>query len=420
MFSIWRNLSAGTAVAVLMVGGVGWWATTTEISGAVIGHGSLVVNSNLRKVQHPTGGVVGEILVKDGDKVKAGDVLLRLDPTVTKANLGVVESGLNEAYGRKARLEAERDSKNKIVFPKGVSEEVRNAEQKLFDLRRHSRAGEKEQLTEQLGQLRKLIAGIESQTKAKENELTLISRELEGIRDLWAKRLTTMNRLTQLEREQTRIAGEKAALEAQNAQTRGKISETEIKIAQIDKDLSSEVAKELRETDAKIGELKERRVAAADTMMRVDILAPINGTIHQSTVHTVGGVIPANAEPVMMIVPENDTLTVEVKVSPAEIDQIHVGQDARVRFLAFNQRTTPEINGKVQRIGADAEVDKRTGEPFYTVRVVLESPEIKRLGDVKLIPGLPVESFINTGDRLVITYLMKPLMEQMNRALRER
>jgi HlyD family secretion protein len=426
--SIRRNLWAGILIALLLVGGVGGWGATTEISGAVIAPGALVVDTNLRKVQHPTGGVIGEILARDGDRVKAGDVVVRLDATITRANFGIVVRGLDELRARKARLEAERDNRDGIEFPVQLTARrsdpdvaaILLGERKLFELRRTSRTGQKAQLKEQLVQLQQQIGGIEAQAKAKEREIALIHRELQGARELWEKKLYPITRLTYLEREGTRVEGERGQLVAGGAQARGKITETELQIVQIDRDLSSEVAKELRETDAKIGELEERKIAAEDQLARIDIRAPIDGVVHQSTAHTIGGVIPANGDPIMLVVPESDRLMVEARVAPQDIDQLHVGQTARVRFLAFNQRTTPEIGGSVSRISADSVTDQRTGSAYYSVRIALRPEEILRLSELKLMPGMPVEAFVGTGDRRVIGYLLKPLTEQLARALRER
>jgi HlyD family secretion protein len=426
--SIQRNIRAGVAVAVLLVGSVGGWATTTEITGAVIAPGALVVDTNLRKVQHPTGGVIGEILVRDGDRVRAGDVLVRLDATITRANLAIVVKTLDELRSRKARLEAERDNLERIAFPAEVLERQANpdvarimtGERKLFELRQAARTGQKAQLRQRVDQLRREIEGLDAQTATKAKEIVLIKKELAGARDLWDQNLYPITKLTNLEREATRVEGEHAQLIASGAQTRGRITEIELQIVQIDRDLASEVAKELRETDAKIGEALERQVAAEDQLMRIDIRAPIDGIVHQSTAHTVGGVIGTQGEPIMLIVPESDRLTVEAKVPPQDIDQIHVGQPSRVRFLTFNQRTTPEIEGSVARISADAVTDQRTGLSYYTVRIALDPAGKARLGDVKLLPGMPVEAFMSTGDRKVISYLLKPLTEQFERALRER
>jgi HlyD family secretion protein len=426
--SIRLNLWTGIAIAVLLVGSVGGWAATTEIAGAVIAQGALVVDSNLRKVQHPTGGVIGEILSRDGDRVKAGDVVVRLDATVARANLAIVVKGLDEQRARKARLEAERDNGAGVIFPGELTERrddpdaarIIEAERKLFDLRLAARTGQKSQLRERAEQLRREIEGVDAQAAAKAQEMTLIQKELTGARDLWNRKLYAITKLTYLEREATRVEGERAQLVAGTAQLRGKIAETELQTVQIDRDLASDVARELREANARIGELLERQAVADDQLKRIDIRAPIDGVVHQSTAHTVGGVITAGGDPIMLVVPEGDRLIVEAKAAPRDVDQLHVGQRARVRFLAFNQRTTPEIAGSVSRISADAVTDQRTGDAYYTLRIGLDPTEVARLGEFKLIPGIPVEAFVSTGDRKVITYLMKPLSDQFARALRER
>jgi membrane fusion protein, type I secretion system len=425
--AIQRHLWAGLALLLVLGGGVGGWAATTEIAGAVIAAGVLVVDSNVKKVQHPTGGVVGEIRARDGDQVKIGDVLIRLDETVTRANLTIVIKGLDELIARKARLEAERDGLADIAFPSEFIERVGElqvaaiiaGERKLFDLRQSARIGQKSQLRERIAQLREEISGIAAQIKAKAQEIVLIERELTGARDLWEKNLMPITKLTQLEREATRLEGERAQLMATSAQSKGKISELELQIIQVDRDLASEVGKELREVDAKIGEFVERRVAAEDQLKRIDIRAPQDGLVHQSVVHTVGGVINAG-EQLMLIVPSADNLIVEAKFAPQDIDQVKVGQQAVLRFTSFNQRTTPELNGVVTRVSADTTVDQRTSASYYTLRISLTREEISRLGDVTLVPGMPVESFVQTGERKVISYLTKPLSDQVMRAFRER
>jgi HlyD family secretion protein len=425
--SIRRNIFAGVTVVAILVGAVGGWAGTTALSGALIASGSVVVDSNVKKVQHPVGGVVGELRVRDGDRVKAGDIVVRLDETVTRANLAIITKGLDELSARKARLVSERDGADAIVFPdqlakrKGEPEvaQIMEAERKLFELRRSARSGQKAQLREQSAQLREEIVGLSAQQQAKIKEITLIRRELEGVRDLFKKNLIPISRLTQLEREATRLEGEQAQLIATVAQAKAKIAEIELKIIQIDQDLSSEVAKEMREFDAKIGEFVERKIAAEDQLQRVDIRAPQDGTVFQLSVHTVGGVI-SQGEAIMLIVPDADSLTVEAKVNPQDIEQVQLGQKTVLRFSAFNRATTPEINGQVSRISADISTDQRTGQTYYTIRISIPPDELARLGEVKLVPGMPVECFIQTGERTVISYLLKPLRDQLMRTFRER
>jgi HlyD family secretion protein len=425
--SIQLHLIIGLAVVVVLAGGLGGWASTAEISGALIAPGSIVVESNVKKVQHPTGGVVGEVLARDGDIVKAGDILVRLDDTVTKASLAIVTKNLDAQWARAARLEAEQRGLDKITFPPQLTSRISDpdvkslilSESKLFEVRVNGRTGQKAQLRERITQLNEEIAGLSAQEKAKDQEIALVEKELAGVRDLYDKHLVQISRLTTLERDAARLNGERAQYIASRAQAKGKITETELQIIQVDKDMVSEVSKDLRETNDKIGEFVERKVTAEDQLRRVDIRSPQDGMVLQSAVHTVGGVITAG-DAIMMIVPQADDLQVEAKVNPQDIDKLQIGQKTLLRLSAFNQRTTPELNGAVNRVSPDVTTDQRTGQSYYTIRVSMPPEEVARLGDVKLIPGMPVEAFVQTGDRTLISYLMKPLSDQLMRAFREK
>jgi HlyD family secretion protein len=292
-------------------------------------------------------------------------------------------------------------------------------EVKLFQVRSSGRVNQKAQLKERIAQLREEIGGLEAQENAKSREIELIQKELVGVRDLYAKNLVQISRLTVLERDAARLDGDRAQFVAQKAQAKGKITEIELQIIQIDKDLSSEVSKEMREINDKIGEFVERKVTAEDQLRRIDIRAPQDGMVLQSTVHTVGGVVTAG-DTLMLIVPQADDLQVEAKVNPVDIDKLQIGQKTLLRLSAFNQRTTPELNGLVSRVSPDVTTDQRTGQGYYTIRVSMPAEEVARLGDVKLIPGMPVEAFVQTGDRTMLSYLMKPLHDQLMRAFREK
>ncbi|WP_167406803.1 HlyD family type I secretion periplasmic adaptor subunit [Bradyrhizobium forestalis] len=425
--SIKFHLLLGLGIVLVLVVGLGGWASTVLISGALIAPGQIVVESNVKKVQHPTGGVVGEVRARDGDLVKAGDIVVRLDDTVTKANLAIVTKNLDAAQARAARLQAEQRGVDKIEFPQSLLDRASDpdvklllsAETKLFDVRVNGRTGQKAQLRERITQLNEEIAGLSAQEKAKDQEIALVQNELTGVRELYDKRLVQLSRLTQLERDSARLNGERAQYIASRAQAKGKITETELQIIQVDKDVVSEVSKDLRETNDKIGELIERKVAAEDQLRRVDIRAPQDGMVLQSTVHTVGGVVTAG-DTLMLIVPQADDLQVEAKVNPVDIDKLQIGQKTLLRLSAFNQRTTPELNGVVSRVSPDVTTDQRTGQGYYTIRVSMPAEEVARLGDVKLIPGMPVEAFVQTGDRTMLSYLMKPLHDQLMRAFREK
>jgi HlyD family secretion protein len=374
--SIRTHLIVGLALMLVLAGGFGGWASTVPISGALIAPGQVVVDSNVKKVQHPTGGVVGEVRVRDGDTVKAGDIVVRLDETVVKASLAIVVKTLNGLLARAARLEAEQRGVDKIKFPPMLADraddpdvrDVMASETKLFEVRVNGRAGQKSQLRERVMQLNEEIQGLSAQENAKDKEIALVEKELIGVRQLYDQRLIQISRLTTLERDSARLSGERAQYIASRAQAKGKITETELQIIQIDKDMVSEVSKDLRETNDKIGEFVERKVTAEDQLRRIDIRAPQAGMVLQSTVHTVGGVITAG-DAIMMIVPQADDLSVEAKVNPQDIDKLQIGQKTLLRLSAFNQRTTPELHGKVTRVSADVTTEQRTGQTYYTIRV---------------------------------------------------
>ena len=425
--SIRAHLVAIGAAAVLLVGGVGVIGATTELAGAVIAAGALVVESNVKKVQHPTGGIVGDLLVHDGSQVQAGELLVRLDETTAQANLAMVDKSLAELFARRARLEAERDGADTVEFPEELLQAARQAEiarvvageRKLFQLRREAQEGQKAQLRERIVQLREEVQGYTDQAGAKAKEIEFIQKELEGVRELWQKNLVPITRVTALERDGARLEGERGQLIATVAQGKGKISETELQIIQLDQNLRSDVAKELADIRAKVAELIERKVTAMDQLQRIEIRAPQAGVVQQLAVHAKGAVLAAG-EQIMLIVPEADALVVEVRADPQKIDQIKLGQAAALRFPSFSQRTTPELNGRVSRVAADVMQDQRTGLPYFLVRISMSADEITRLSGLKLVPGMPVEAFIRTDERTMLSYLFKPLTDQARRAFREK
>jgi HlyD family secretion protein len=295
---------------------------------------------------------------------------------------------------------------------KAVSGELRQ-----FENRRATREGQKSQLKERIAQLNEEIAGYTAQYESKINQITWISKELIGVQDLWKKTLIPYTRLASLEREKERLGGERGQLMGSIAQSRGKITETHLQILQIDQQMRAEVSREIAEIRARTAELVEKKVSAEDQLQRIDIRSPQDGIVHQLSVHTVGGVI-SPGEQIMLIVPETDVLTIEVKVHPQDIDQVRIGQPGIVRLVAFNQQTTPELQGEVSRVSADAHEDK-TGMRYYNVRVAVAETEISRLGALKLLPGMPADVFIETSSRTVISFLARPLWDQLRRAFRE-
>ncbi|MEM5585068.1 HlyD family type I secretion periplasmic adaptor subunit [Roseibium sp. AS2] len=409
-------------VAIAVVGGIGGWAAFTEISGAVVSMGTIVVETNTKLVQHREGGIVRDIRVKAGDTVKAGELLISLDDTVTRANLAVITKQLTELTAQTLRLQAERDERDSIDWPedrRATLGEIERGQQMLLEARRNSKVGRQNQLEEQILQFHKQTEGLEAQVTAKDSEIELIEEELADLSGLLDRQLVSKSRVIALRREKARLAGEYGDLIAQIAQTKEAISERRIQILQIEESYRAEVLEQLQEVRSRIAQLEEQQIAAEDELTRVDILAPRNGYVHQLSVHTIGGVI-APGETVMQIVPREDQLIVEAQVRPVDIDQMSPGQSARVRFPSFDQRTTPELNAKLLTLSADLTEDERSGVSYYVARLVIDDTELRKLGDKALVPGMPVETFLQTGDRTVLSYLVKPVTDQIAHALRER
>jgi HlyD family secretion protein len=421
-----QSTIGGIAMIALFGGTIGLWAATSTLSGAVVAGGQFVVDTSVKKVQHSTGGIVGELKVKEGDRVSQGDLLVRLDETVTRANLQVVAKQLDEYLGRQARLEAERDGAAEVVMPVEFAnrlgdpavQKIMSSERTLFTARRASREAQKDQLKKRITQSQDEIRGLKAQQQAKAREAELIVDELKGVRDLYQKNLVPITRLNALERDAASIEGQRGQLIAAVAQAESRIAETEFQIIQIDEQMLAEAVQELREIQGKVAEYTERRVAAEDQLKRIDIRSPSDGFVHQLSVHTIGGVI-SPAEPVMNIVPINDRLELEARVLPNEIDQVKIGQKATVRVHAANARNTPELHGKVSRISADVTKDQQTGMTFYTIRVDLPQDEIKKLKNLQLIAGMQAEVFVEVNERTPLQYFFKPMQEQIARAFRE-
>ncbi|MFD2185048.1 HlyD family type I secretion periplasmic adaptor subunit [Rhodoplanes azumiensis] len=417
---------AGVAAIVVVVATAGAWAVTAPLAGAVIAPAQIVVESNVRRVQHPTGGVVAEIRVVDGDHVKAGDLVVRLDETVPRANLAVIEAQLLQLWARKARLETERDDRDAVPVPPFLAQrgaetpevaQVIAGETSVFRTRRDTLAGQQQQMRERVAQTREEIRGLASQIASKREQIRLIGAELEGVRELYKKNLVPYTRLTTLEREAARLAGEEGQLIAETARANGRIAETELQIMQLVQDRRREVAADLRDTETKIADLAERRVAAVDQLSRVDVRAPQTGIVHQKSVHTVGGVV-APGEQMMLIVPERDRLIAEARIEPQMIDRVKIGQAVKLRFTAFDTTTTPDVDGTLVHVAADLTKDPQTGVPYYVARVAIAEDTAARLRGKTLLPGMPVEAYIQTGTRTAFAYLRKPLEDQLARTFR--
>jgi HlyD family secretion protein len=422
-----RRLSLLVVAAILLLFGVmGGLAAATKISGAVVASGTLVVDSYVKPVKHLKGGIARAILVKNGDHVAAGQVLVRLDDTQTRANLSIIRKRLNELTARTARLVAERDGREDIDFPADLLSSTENAdvaailagERRLFRDRQASRDGQKSQLHERVQQLRQEIDGLVAQEDGKRQEIALIAKELGSLEGLLNQGIISATKVYSLQRESASLNGDLGNLVSSIAQTKGKIAETELQILQIDADRSSEVSEQLRQAESDSGQFSERLIAAEDDLKRIDIKAPQAGIVDQLSIHAEGAVI-SPAEAILQIVPDKDALVAELKLAPQDIDQITVGQTVSLHFPAFNQRITPELNGQVATISADLATDQRSGQSYYVVRAKVAKPEWDRLGQLTPLPGMPVEAFLQTGQRSVLAYLTKPMTDQIRRAFRE-
>jgi HlyD family secretion protein len=426
-FDVTRHTVAGLLAMALLVGGVGTLAGATLMSGAVIAHGALAVTSNVKQVQHLEGGIVRSILVKEGDRVTAGDVLVSLDPVLAEAGLAILKGDMDQQTVRLARLEAERDSRATLVFPRDLearsSEDAQvvdmmAAERTLFAARHTVRVGKIAQLRERAEQLRQEIGGLSAQLDGKSREIALIEEELVGTRQLWSRQLIPIARVTAIEREAARLGGERGSLLASMARARAAIAETELQILQVDQDLKGEVSGEIREAQAALSNLAEKRLAAEETLRRLDIRAPQSGIVHELAVQTVGGVV-ASGGVLMHIVPQQEGFRIDARVAPDSVDQLYPGQEAVVHFSAFDRSTTPELRATVGHVSPNLTSDPKNGTSYYLIRLDLAEAEIARLGNLRLIPGMPVECFIRTQERTMLSYVTKPLMDQMNRSFRD-
>ncbi len=425
-WGIRRHIVIGVAMIFVLFGAVGGWAATSDIAGAVVAAGQVAVETNTKKVQHREGGVIAALLVREGERVSAGQLLARMDDTLPRANLEVVRNQLIELTARKRRLEAMRDGKAEIDVPPdrmvpGEPDKFAaalRAEQTLLKAERDLKAQKQKQLKEQVAQIRQEMKGLSAQAASREAQLRLIEQELVGVRELGRKKLVPLTRVTSLEREAEQLHGEGGELAASIAQSKNKISEIEMQMTQLDADMLTQALTELRDVSAKIAELAERHVAAEDELRHIEILAPRAGVVQEMTVHTIGGVVNPG-ETMMLIVPEEDRLIVEAKIDPQHIDQVQIGRDAFVRFSAFSQKTTPELFGKVYSLSADATVDQKTGVSYYLARLQFDRESLPEELRAKLVPGMPAEVYVETGRRSALSYFLKPLTDQLARTFRE-
>ncbi|WP_170429200.1 HlyD family type I secretion periplasmic adaptor subunit [Ruegeria arenilitoris] len=411
----------------ILVGGLGLWAVNTRLAGAIISQGIIEVESNRQVIEHPDGGVVGEIYVRDGDAVSNGDLLLRLDDTFLSSEKTIVEAQLFELLARRARLEAERDGADaealavqlaEIQQQENIDPDLIAGQQRLFEARLNTLNQQTEQLSKQTIQIESEIAGTEAQLVSLRRQVELIQEELEDQQSLFQRGLTQASRVSALLREEASLTGDIGRLEAAVARLKGQISGTEIAIVELEATRREEAISTLRDIQSQISELAERRLSLDTRLSRLDIRAPVSGTVYGSQVFALQSVIQP-AEPMMYLVPQDTPLLVAARVDAIHVDQLHVGQPVLLRFPAFNQRETPEIDGQVITVSADTFTDDNTGQTFYRAEVVPQEGQVERLNGQELLPGMPVETLIKTDERTPLSYLVKPLADYFNRAFRE-
>lgn len=417
----------GMLAVAALIGGLGIWGSVATISGAVISNGMIQVESLRQVVQHPQGGVVGEIDVKEGDMVEAGQILIRFDDKLLRSELTTVESQLNEILAQRARLEAERDNADDLVFSEHLLEqktgslkveELMQAQIRLFGARRHFMEQQVKQLNERKKQIRLQIKGVQSQLSSANRQVELIMKELKDQQGLLDKGLAQASRVLSLEREASRLTGSIGELESSAARGAAQIIETDIQILQLESQRREEAITMLRDLNYTEIEMAERRLSLLETLSRMDVRAPMSGTVHGLTVHALRSVVRA-ADAILYVVPSDSPLVISSRIEAIHVDQVHVGQPASLRFSTFDQRTTPEIFGTVSKVSADVFQDEVTGVTYYSAEILPNEGEMDRLGDVELLPGMPVEAFIKTADRSPLSYLTKPFMDYFNRAFRE-
>lgn len=420
-------LVIGLSAIVLLVGGLGVWGTATRIAGAVVARGSVTLESDRQVVQHPDGGVVGEILARNGDRVAAGDVLVRLDGTFLRTELVIVQRQLMEIYARRKRLEAERDDAEapdysdlptySLLPPEAVAEQTAG-QTSLFEARRTSIAQTARQLREQQAQIERQIEGYTAQRDSLDRQLALIAAELADVQNLFDRGLIESSRLLVLQREEAQLVGEIGRLNALVAEARARISGLEIEILRLSDTRRETAIAELRDLQYAEISVEERNISLTEQLARLDVRAPVDGTVFGSRVFAVQSVVQA-AEPMMFLVPGEQPLRVSARIDPVDVDQVHAGQAVSLQFTSFNRRTTPEVPGEVLFVSPDVQTDEASGTTFYEAIIIPDPDAVAELDDLRLMPGMPVETFLRTDDRTPLSYLVQPLAVYFQRAFRE-
>ena len=420
-----RFIVAGLLVVLVLFGGLVGWSIAAKIDGAVIAPGTIIVESNRKSVQHLDGGVIRAIFVREGDVVSAGDVLIRLDDTIERAGLAIVTDQLHELMARRARLRAEIDGADEIAFdaellaldadgPNGILE----GQHELFAAGRAAREGQQRIFEQRIANFRDQIDGLMEQSAARSRQIELARQELAGVERLHRNGHAPLTRVLELKRLINQIEASRAEHATDIARATNAIGEVGLQQIQVRQDFRERVTEELRDVQARIQGLIERMVAAELRLARTEIIAPQSGTILALSAHTVGGVIQPG-ETIMQIVPGDDDLVLQAQVQPQDVDKVRAGQSSRIRLSAFDQQSTPEIFGTLESVSADQVEDPRLREPVFVARIRIDDAELDRLGDLQLVPGMPAEVFIQTGERLAISYLLKPVLETFARAFKD-
>ncbi|OOY23724.1 RTX toxin [Thioclava sediminum] len=419
-------LAAGFGAITLLVGGMGAWSVGAKINGAVVSRGVVKVESERQVIQHPDGGVVGEILAHNGDQVHAGDVLLRLDGTFLRSELAIVQAQLLEIAVRKARLAAERDDLTEVDFtvlpdfpmldPEQVAQQ-REGQSNLFAARQATMAKKINQLREQQQQIEKQIEGVEAQRVSLMEQLDLVSQELEDKQSLYERKLMEASRVLATQREHAKLTGEIGRLNSVIAEARVRISSLEIEVVGLSEDRREAAITQLRDLQYNEISLVERENTLREKLARLDVRAPVDGVVFGSQVFALQSVIQP-AQPMMFLVPSDQPLYVSVRVDPTSIDQVYSGQQVSLQFSTFNRRTTPAIPAEVLRVSPDVQTDEANRETYYEATVEPDPEALAALPEVKLMPGMPVEAFLKTDARTPLSYLTQPLTVYFNRAFR--
>ena len=421
-----RLVRVGLWSIAVLVFGIGGLLAFLPMAGAVIAPGEVTVETHVKELSHPFGGVASDILVKDGEHVRKGQVLIRLDDTVSGAAAQYTGLSLDQLLARSARLRAMLGGASAIAFPQELMARasdpmVRMAmedERKALVFSRQLRSDQVRQLQARIAQTRAEISTAASRATAYGQQERLVQQELEQTRELYEGRLTTLDRLNALERAAVGVQSDRAAALANVIESGARIGELQAQMATVMSGSRNEAAVELSQVESMIADLRKQSVAASDQSDRTAIRAPQDGIVDKLTIRTIGAVVPAGQK-LLEIVPDKDRLVIKVQIRPTDIDQVVTGQPAHLRFSALNQRTTPELRGKVVQVSADRMTEQATGATYFTAIIALPESEFRKLNNARLSVGMPVEAFIQTEQRTILEYIVRPISDQLRRALLE-